>query len=429
MTLKLKTGFSFRSQQTDDASAIGFGHWYLLVVACQYFALTLTASNNAIFYLSRGITEPWLGYLGLCGAATIICLEFPTGLVADRFGKDLSVGFSMALRGIAALATTVCYGPFMFCVVTIAASVGSTLWSGASEAWFLSRNRSFKKDLTSFFVHMNLAANLSRIAGGALGAMLASIMAGLPFIVCGALLIVLSVIVLSFEKRFSARDIKINPDDKPHSVRHLLKDAKTAVLSIAKDRILMHITVSGVFFIVFCSVPLIYWQPFFRRDFSSIQSLGWIWAGYIFMNACGSLFLKSSLLKTISGITVYRSCIVLCGSCLLASALMQARFILCVAAFFGFQFCLGILGPVRAGLLNAHISDTNRASVLSFIAFAENAGAMAGYGLSGLLCRFLEIKWVFALSTLPLLVSFVVASTAQKQFESRGKNRRTVGMT
>ena len=108
--------------------------FYFFIIACQYFAITLTASNNAIFYMTRGVPIDWLGYLGMFSALTIVLFEFPTGLLSDKFGSAVSIVVSMILRGGATLGVVICYGPAMFCLVTMISSIGATCFSGANEA-------------------------------------------------------------------------------------------------------------------------------------------------------------------------------------------------------------------------------------------------------------------------------------------------------
>jgi MFS family permease len=115
-------------------------YFYFFLIFCQYFAITLTASNNAVFFLTKGISVEWLAYLGTVSALTIVLFEFPTGLISDRFGNAISIFLSLMLRGGASIAVVACYGPVMFCFITVISSIGFTFFSGASDAWIFNKD-------------------------------------------------------------------------------------------------------------------------------------------------------------------------------------------------------------------------------------------------------------------------------------------------
>jgi len=129
---------------------------YFLVVAFKFFSLSLTASYGTIYILSRDISYPWLGYLGTISSLTIIIFEFPTGIVADRYGHSISVFFALILNGIGALLTTQCYGPFYFSIITIISSIGFTLYSGAAETWAFNKDKTIKKNIAHFYANSSI---------------------------------------------------------------------------------------------------------------------------------------------------------------------------------------------------------------------------------------------------------------------------------
>ena len=173
--------------------------FYFFLIFSQYFAITLTASNNAVFFLTKGISVEWLAYLGTVSALTIVLFEFPTGLISDRFGNTLSIVLSLILRGGASLAVVVCYGPMMFCFITVISSIGFTFFSGANEAWIFNKDKSIKEDMTNFFSNLFIFTGIARIIGGLTGGLLAATLPQLPFLLAGLVLLILSGIIVLFE--------------------------------------------------------------------------------------------------------------------------------------------------------------------------------------------------------------------------------------
>jgi MFS family permease len=383
--------------------------FFYIIVAFQYFAISLTASNSAIFYLTRGISIDWLAYLGTISAFTIVVFEFPTGLIADRLGSAESIILSMAFRGVASLSVIVCYGPAMFCIITVTASIGSTLYSGAGEAWIFSKDKSIKEDITVFFSNLSIATGGARIAGGLLGALIASAAPEIPFVWSGLILILLSIVFIFFEIGTTKAESRERVKEKKSLLYILINDAKDSVVLMYSNKCLFFMTLSCVFFIAFCTVPLIYWQPFFHETTGAVSSLGFIWAGFIAMNILGSSSLKLSIVKRKQAPNLYCCLILFCGVSIFLSAFLKDSMQWSIAAFLIYQFFLGAIGPVRGKLINEEIIDTKRASILSFLSFCESIGSMAGLSLFGYLCRIAGLKFIFIVSTVPLLVSFLSA--------------------
>ena len=383
--------------------------YYGLVIS-QYFSISLTASNGTIYYLMHGITKPWVAYLGLIGSLTIVLFEFPTGVVADRIGPSISVTISLLLRGVAALLVIFCYGPGMFALITIISSIGYTFFSGAAEAWIFSNDRSVKKDMNNFFAHSFMMNGAAKIIGGAAGGLIASSNADIPFILSGSLLICTATlfvlyIVMQRDRYFSPqlKSTRKNPD------RFIIGMSDTIKI-ILTDKVLTLITISGTFFIIFSVMPLIYWQPFFFDSSNSMNALGGIWAVFIAMNLAGSYASKTTWVKNRSNFFLFKLLICLCGFSLLFSALTKKMLYLSLSSFFAYHFFLGIIGPIRYIIINQRIGDAKRASILSFISFSENFGAIVSFLVFGHLSNIIDLKWILALSTIPLVLAFFAAT-------------------
>ncbi|MBU1054209.1 MAG: MFS transporter [Proteobacteria bacterium] len=379
--------------------------------------MSLTASNGTMYLLSRGISIQWVGYLGTVGVITILLFEFPTGLIADRLGSGTSVAVSLIVRGIAAFLTIFCYGPFLFSIITIMHSVGATCYSGAAEAWIFSRDSTIKHNMANFFSNIFFLTGASKVLGGWLGAFLGSIELRIPFVIASAILVLISTLFIFYDMITKEKYInKMNKREKS-IIRILLFDAKNSFAFMKKEKDIFWLMISGVFFIIFCSIPLVYWQPFFYNTVQSIKSLGWIWVGFIFFNMCGNLFVKSKTLQKINDIHLFWITICLCGITLLLSAVLDKNFLISVFFFCSYQLFLGILGPIRAKILNRKISDANRASILSLISFSESAGSIFSLSLFGYLSSFMPLHLIFGLSTVPLVFALIIAMKIAYRFK------------
>lgn len=382
---------------------------YILLVFFQYFALSLTASNGTMYLLSRGVSIQWIGYLGTIGGIAILLFEFPTGVIADRFGSGTSIAVSLFVRGFAAFMALFCYGPFLFAIITILNSVGATCYSGAAEAWILGRDSSIKTKMAEFFSNTFFVTGASRIVGGLLGAFVGSISLKIPFAIASTVFVLISVLFIFFES-VSKKKYPDKMNKREKSIIHtLIAGAMSAFIFIRKEKDIFWFMLSGVFFIFFCCIPLAYWQPFFYKSVHSIKSLGWIWAGFIFFNMCGNLLVKNRNLQKIDDRHLFWISICLCGVALLFSAVVNSGAVISVLFFCSYQLFLGILGPLRAKILNRRIPDDSRASILSLISFSESVGSICSLSLFGYLSGIVPLDLIFGLSTVPLAISLIIA--------------------
>lgn len=378
---------------------------YYILVALQFFALTLTASNGDIYVLSRAVTKPWLGYLSTIGALSILVFEFPTGIFADRHGRGLSVAIAFALRGLAQLVMAVALGPLWFAAAAVLGSVGYTFFSGAAEAWVFSRVPEVKSDARKLYAEAALWTGAAKLLGGALGAAFAAAQPRMPFIISGLLLIASSAAFALYDRSLGGHE-PLNPTEERHS---WIDEASQTATAVMADEGLAALTWTGVFFIVFCSVPLLYWQPFFYEQSASIPLLGGVYCGLIVATMAGNLTAKTSWLARFDSNAVFGAGMLLCGLMLAAAALLTQHLSLSAAAFLTYHFFLGIVGPYRGKLLNERIPDSRRAAMLSFVSLAESAGGMAAGLAAAVLVARLPISGVFLLALVPLLAAGITA--------------------
>ena len=192
----------------------------------------------------------------------------------------------------------------------------------------------------------------------------------------------------------------------------MIGDAKTAIKSIYGNDCLLYFVLSGVFFIIFCGIPLIYWQPFFYDTMGGVGTLGFIWAGFISMNILGNLTLKHSFLKRLNEFNLFGGLILCCGLALFISASLKNNVLLSIGGFFSYQFFLGIIGPLRGKIINKKVADEKRASILSFISLLKSIGSMIGFSIAGYLCKHIGLQYLFLMALVPLTVSLLTARVA-----------------
>lgn len=386
-------------------------YFYFVTIALRIFALSLIASNETIYIISRGVSYSWIGYLGTIGALTVMIFEFPTGIFADRYGHSISIFFSLVLTSIGTLLVIIFYGPLLFSIITIISSIGSTLYSGAGDAWAFSNDETIENNISKFYANSYMISGVAKIVGGLLGGILGDLNPDIPFLFSGILLMLSAFLFLLIDKIvYKNKKSTGKKETKNQNSFNWLKQDICATISIVfHNRKLLYLTISGGFYIFFTIAPFTYWQPFFFEKTNSTATLGGIWAIFISMGILGNYFSKSKHMWKIKPVSIFRNTILLSGSALLASSLTDNILFVSIFFFSAYHFFLGILGPTRYMLINQEISNERRASILSFISLSESLGGGLASLLFGYLVGIFKIQTILSMAFIPLIISYAFA--------------------
>jgi MFS transporter, DHA3 family, tetracycline resistance protein len=154
----------------------------------------LAVTTYVLYYASAvGLDALQIVLVGTVFESAIFLFEIPTGVVADLYSRRLSIILGIGLIGI----SWVMEGAFplfgLLLLAEIISGIGVTFTSGAIEAWITDEigvERSGKA-----FVRAAQIKTITGMIGILCGALLASLQLNLPFLVAGALLMVLALLL------------------------------------------------------------------------------------------------------------------------------------------------------------------------------------------------------------------------------------------
>ncbi len=119
-----------RSQRLQPATV------YLILVAISAFASTLVFTANLVFQVDNaGLSPLQLVLAGTVWEATYFIFEVPTGIVADVYGRRISIltGLVISAAGLALVGAFAQFETILAGYVVL--GIGGTFVSGAQEAW------------------------------------------------------------------------------------------------------------------------------------------------------------------------------------------------------------------------------------------------------------------------------------------------------
>lgn len=161
-------------------------------------------TTAALYYVKGlGLNPFQLVLVGTALELTIVLLEVPTGVIADSYSRRLSVIIGCGVLGLAYLlegSIPVFAGllPFFAAVLVaeVIRGVGETFLSGATEAWIT--DEVGEDRVGDLFLRAERAGRLAQILGVLLSGALATVSLNLPYLVGGALLLILVGLLLAY---------------------------------------------------------------------------------------------------------------------------------------------------------------------------------------------------------------------------------------
>ena len=332
----------------------------------------------------------------------VFMLEIPTGVVADKFGRRISVSLGCILFAADMLFFGLSDNYYLLFVGEFLGAVGMTFISGADQALLYD-------SLIEIQEHDRARFYFSRYeAFGTLGLLVSfpigSTIAGLgryPTLLPIPFLMTAVAAVMAAGAYVWMRE---PPRTKPKEgfIRMGVRGLKTLFAHRnLRATVLNAVTISAVTFFAFW-----FYQPVLQREGLPVAFLGWIGAGF---NLFSTILLTQVMrLEKLLGV---RRLLLL--SALLPGALFITLGVLHTPAFtipalFLLVGCKMVRMPVLNEYINRHIESENRATVISSVSLLERSLTFLLYPLVGLLA---DVSLDYALWLLGVVALLFAATT------------------
>jgi MFS transporter, DHA3 family, tetracycline resistance protein len=362
-----------------DAHRVWLGY-----MGVEAFAFALGWTVAPIFFVRElGFSPLELVLAGTALELAFFLFEIPTGIVADTYGRKLSILLGVAGLGVAFVVTGLAGGVGL--VLAAAAFMGFT-WtfkSGAEDAWITDEvgreqaGRSFQ-----------LGAQAARV-GGLLGIVaavgLALVDLRLPIVAGGVVLLVLALMLALVMPETGFRPAR---GADLSAAASMLATARTGATQLRRTPILL--LFAGIVFFIGASDEGLdrLWEAQFLLEigvpgFGGLDDVVWfgvLGAGSILL----ALLVAQPLVRRLAHLGPERLArVLLVFDALRIAALLAfafaGSFALAVAAYWGARLARSLAAPVRQTWLNANVEDSSvRATVLSMTNVFESAGEWGG---------------------------------------------------
>ena len=374
---------------------------YYLLFALYAASWSFLTPVYPVFLLRRGLDLFQINVVFAVYLIGAFVFEVPTGAIADIIGRKTSFLLSCSIRAVAFAMYWSAQG-FGDCLkAELVDSIGTTLASGALDAWAVDGMREEGDDRPAdrIFARAYFLASPFMMATGMIGAYVADVDIALPW-PCGAASFAfagLVAVVLMRENRKRAPRM-----EGPFRVwARTTRDGFATVYRIPTLVLLCGLTAATSFAVM----PAWHYWPARLQDLShqGMWLLGWVWV-LVTLAGMGGNALMPWLVLRFRRERVLAAAALLRGGVLLAAA-ASANFFPSLFAVVTMQGVRGFAEPTLQGWMNEHVESGLRATVLSVRAMSFTLGGGVGLLCLGLVARSGGIAAAWGGSALLILVS------------------------
>jgi len=362
-----------------------------------------------LFWQQNGLSLTEIMILQSLYALSTVAFEIPTGIVADKIGRKISLTIGAFVLVLGALIYGFGYSFFQFFVAEAIWALGGAFISGADSAFVYEtlkekkKHKDYKKVWGNVKSFGYLAAGLSAIAGGFIAVYSLRLN---WFLVAGGILFA-SLITLNFKepKHFKKLEKKSYWKHTFESFQEAIKNKEVLFL------ILFHSLLAAI-----AGISLWFYQPYMNQSGLNIMYFGIVWAGFSLFAITGAK--SAHRLENKLGGT--NSLWIIIFSMVLSLIFMSQFFVI-----FGFififlqQFIRGFAPPIIQDYTNKHLSSNKRATILSI----QNLSGRLMFAILAPLFGFFADKYTLSNALLITAISFFIVFSLLMLWGSK-QNRR-----
>ena len=367
------------------------------IMLIKHIATGLMIPILSVLLLQKGATMQTLPLLFATFSVTVACMEVPSGIFADMYGRKKVFIMSCVLQIIAVSLLFFAGNPGSMALAMVFFGSGRAFSSGSLDALFIDQamDRQGENILVKVTAQLAILEGVGFAAGSIAGGFIASVTNTYlsNLIVQFLLNITLVLICLLFVQEQPAAHA-----EQQRSLRDHLKEGKQLVLS-SRRFILIFISVFVAGFAM--STVETYWQPTFA-NLSKMNNVAWAlglitFAGFI--TAILGSTLGQMLMDKFKGKwwIIYNICRTSLGVTFIIYALQESisGFLTGYGVIYLF---IGINSVAETTIINKWTPGRMRASVLSLSSLITQIGVLVASVLSSLLVVYLGVSGIWAIS-------------------------------
>ncbi|AZR72823.1 hypothetical protein BBF96_05095 [Anoxybacter fermentans] len=316
-----------------------------------------------LFFIAKGLSFTQIMILNSIAAISIVIFEVPTGAVADKYGRKVSLVLGALLWAVSLFMYIIGTRFFIFILAEIIFSLGATLKSGADTAMIYDSLKVMGKvkEFQKIEGHAQSFALYAQAIGSVIAGFIYEINIYLPLAISIGFMLITILITLNF------KEPPIEEKKGKYGINYLDQIKESGRYILGHEKIKAIIFYSMIFFI-FYRTGFWYFQPYMESVKIPVRYFGII---FFLFNITAAFTAKR--VDKIMSITKPRT-LTFMSLLLLVSFILLATIKVWVGVFAILlqQMARGLYRPVTRKYLNKHIPSDKRATILSFASMATN---------------------------------------------------------
>src|SRR5215212_6517020 len=353
---------------------------YLLLTLLSTLSASLIWGINTIFLLDAGLSNLEAFAANAFFTGGMVIFEVPTGIVADTIGRRTSYLLgTLTLSGASLLYVMLWQveAPFWaWAAVSLLLGLGFTFFSGAVEAWLVDALTAtgYTGDLETVFGRGQILTGVGMLTGSVAGGFLAQqISLGFPFVLRGAILIVMFVVAFRL-----MHDVGFTPEKGGRPLAEMKKIASNSIeygwrVPAVKWLMVEALFAGGVGIYAFYAL-----QPYLLELYGDPEA--YQVAGLVAAIVAGAQILGGLVAPRIRRLFHRRTSALITTAGLSAITLALVGLLESFGAVIALIVVWGLLFaatmPIRQAYLNGMIPSRQRATILSFDSMMTSTGGV-----------------------------------------------------
>ncbi|WP_110929979.1 MFS transporter [Paenibacillus bouchesdurhonensis] len=382
----------------------------------QFFMSEITGTTLILFLLAKGLSLQTANFLLVIFFVSIFLFEIPTGAIADKYGRKISVILGLVCFLVYSILFMQSERIEVLVVAQVFGGLAICLQSGALESWAVENSH---QPMEVLFTTANSIQYISGFICGLLGAFLAVYSYFLPWlasILSTLLAILLCVFYMHENKRGFAR-IKS---------RNVVAIIRESVGTSLQNKSIWIIFIIGLFISFSNSAGNTFQQPrLVGLSEQGVWIMGIIKAAYSLCMTLGS-YLVRRLSKNNSDIRVLMYACGMIGVWLIFAGSLNT-FYPVLMTFLIYEVGRGMYPAAKQIYLNKRISDEYRSTLLSFDSAVSQLGVCIGLIVTGIISRNftdltsdqtpIQISWILcgAVALVPVVLLGIATRKRRQQ--------------
>lgn len=386
-----------------------------IIILMNNFSLGIILPVLNLILLERGASLKTLPILIALYAVTVLCVELPSGICADLFGRKNVFLISCIFQFLSMVLLLLSNNIIWLIFAIICNGLSRSFASGSLDALIIdqalvSKGEDFLSKVTS---RLAILEGIGLAVGGIAGGVISYLSGNYTMNIILRAGLTIAVLVLCF---LFIKEMQKEKETERIPLTEHIRLGKEIVFSTPNFKLIF----AGVFFLGFFLITIeTYWQPAFTQ-IASLSGSVWLLGIITFFGFVASVSGNTAAHKLLQRFKnhkwkVYNINRIVLGICILIFALQSssAGYIL---GYAGIYFVLGVGNVAENTLINQYTPSSMRASVLSLSSLITQIGVMVSSLFSSIMISYLQIRGIWIVTGLLLAgyALFVTVITYKK---------------